>query len=136
MHCVQVKRYLVWRQERTSADDEGLLEEELVHCRDYPDKVAEYDTTAPRCSAGRRDPHCSFPSVDALPLLASAQQQSVAVPQPPAAAAPPFSAAGSCSSRPLAADSRRGGNRPRLTGPGGVVPIVWRRLGKWAGCPA
>ncbi len=46
-----VTRYLVRWWGHTSADDEWLRAEELAHC---PEKVAEYDTAAPRRRGARR----------------------------------------------------------------------------------
>jgi hypothetical protein len=46
-----VTRYLVRWRGHTSADDEWLRAEELAHC---PEKVAEYDTAAPRRRGARR----------------------------------------------------------------------------------
>ena len=46
-----VTRYLVRWRGHTSADDEWLRAEELLHC---PEKVAEYDAAAPRRRAARR----------------------------------------------------------------------------------
>ena len=45
-----VTRYLVRWRGHTSADDEWLRTEELVHCKE---KVAEYDSAAPRRRAAR-----------------------------------------------------------------------------------
>ena len=45
-----VTRYLVRWRGHTSADDEWLRTEQLVHC---PEKVAEYDAAAPRRRAAR-----------------------------------------------------------------------------------
>jgi hypothetical protein len=76
-----VTRYLVRWRGHTSADDEWLRAEELLHC---PEKVAEYDAAAPRRRrAGRRvgptadeaavpDGGAALPSVAAGPLLAPA----------------------------------------------------------------
>jgi hypothetical protein len=78
-----VTRYLVRWRGHTSADDEWLRAEELLHC---PEKVAEYDAAAPRRrrpGAGRRvgptadaaavpDGGAALPSVAAGPLLAPA----------------------------------------------------------------
>jgi hypothetical protein len=72
-----VTRYLVRWRGHTSAADEWLRVEELRHC---PEKVAEYDATAPRRRAGRRVTPTDgaaapargvpLPAVGALPLLA------------------------------------------------------------------
>jgi hypothetical protein len=72
-----VTRYLVRWRGHTSAADEWLRAEELLHC---PEKVAEYDALR---RAGRRpppagaavvpaDPVDPLPSVRAVPLLAPA----------------------------------------------------------------
>ncbi len=47
-----VLHYLVRWRGHTSADDEWLRAEELVHC---PERVAEYDAAAPRRWRARRD---------------------------------------------------------------------------------
>ena len=54
-----VMRYLVRWRGHTSADDEWLRAEELEHC---PEKVAEYDATAPRRRAARRADPTAAPS--------------------------------------------------------------------------
>ncbi len=75
-----VTRYLVLWRGHTSAADEWLRAEELLHC---PEKVAEYDAAAPRRRrAGRRVPPAGaavvsagvdpLPSVRAVPLLVPA----------------------------------------------------------------
>ena len=69
-----VLRYLVRWRGHTSADDEWLRVEELAHC---PEKVAEYDATAPRRRAARRtDPaaapasaQLAPPALDPAPLV-------------------------------------------------------------------
>jgi hypothetical protein len=57
-----------WRG-HTSAADERLRAEELLHC---PEKVAEFDAAAPRRRAGRRVAPAAGPAepaaVDALPV--------------------------------------------------------------------
>ena len=54
-----VTRYLVRWRGHTSADDEWLRAEELTHC---PEKVAEYDATAPRRRAARRADPAAAPA--------------------------------------------------------------------------
>jgi hypothetical protein len=68
-----VMRYLARWRVHTSADDEWLRAEELMHCQE---KVAEYDATAPRRRAARR----------AAPAAAA----TAAPPAPPAPAPAPL----------------------------------------------
>ncbi len=68
-----VMRYLVRRRGHTLADNEWLQAEELTHCQE---KVAEYDTTAPRRRAGR--------------WAAPAAAPTAALPAPPAPAPAPL----------------------------------------------
>ena len=73
-----VMRYLVRWRGHTSAADEWLRAEELEHC---PEKVAEYDATAPRRRAARR--------ADPTAALAAAPPAA-----PPLAPTPPVPPAG------------------------------------------
>ena len=73
-----VTRYLVRWRGHTSADDEWLRAEELLHC---PEKVAEYDAAAPRRRAARRG---GLGAVAAPPAAAPAR-----VAAPPAVLIPP-----------------------------------------------
>ena len=109
-----VTRYLVRWRGHTSAYDEWLREEELVHCRE---KVAEYDAPAPR----------------RLRVGAVASRRRAAAAAVAAAAAACRAAAGGPSGRLAAADSDygRGGNRPRLSGQDGAVLLARRWLGSW-----
>ena len=72
-----VTRYLVRWHGHTSADDEWLRTEQLVHC---PEKVAEYDAAAPRRRAARlggpgADPLAFPPPLAAQTALAVASVQ-------------------------------------------------------------
>ena len=62
-----VTRYLVLWRGHTSADDEWLRTEELVHCQE---KVAEYDAAAPRRRAARLGVPCAGPVVVPTALAA------------------------------------------------------------------
>ena len=73
-----ITRYLVRWRGHTSADDEWLRAEELLHC---PEKVAEYDAAAPRRRSARRG---GLGAVAAPPAATPAR---VAV--PPAVLIPP-----------------------------------------------
>ena len=72
-----VTRYLVRWRGHTSADDEWLRAEELMHC---PEKVAEYDATAPRRRAARRADPAAAPAA----VLPAPPSPAPAPPVPPA----------------------------------------------------
>ena len=76
-----VTRYLVRFLGHTSADDEWIREEELGHCRE---KVAEYDTAAPRRRAAlRAGAHWRGPRGDPPPPQGRDAAPPQRIPRPP-----------------------------------------------------